>query len=119
MTPSVDTETRRRLKRRHAAERRFRFYGIAAIAIALGALVVLLGNIVVSGASAFITTEIKLTVRMDPAVIDPENTGKIEDWRQANYAVIVLRALQNIVPEATGRTDRIRLLRLASSGAND
>jgi phosphate transport system permease protein len=119
MTPSVDTETRRRLKRRHEAERRFRFYGIAAIAIALGALVVLLGNIVVSGASAFITTEIKLTVRMDPAVIDPENTGKIEDWRQANYAVIVLRALQNIVPEATGRTDRIRLLRLASSGAND
>ncbi len=119
MTPSVDTETRRRLKLRHAAERRFRFYSIAAIAIALGALVVLLGNIVVSGTSAFITTEIKLTVRMDPAVIDPENTGKIEDWRQANYAVIVLRALQNIVPEATGRTDRIRLLRLASSGAND
>ncbi len=119
MTPSVDTETRRRLKRRHAAERRFRFYSIAAIAIALGALVVLLGNIVVSGASAFITTEMKLTVRMDPAVIDPENTGKVEDWRQANYAVIVLKALQEIVPEATGRTDRIRLLRLASSGAND
>ncbi len=119
MTAALNPETKQRLKRRHAAERRFRFYGIAAIAVALGALIILLGNIVMGGASAFITTELRLTVQMDAAVIDPERTGKRDEWRQANYAVIVLKALQRIVPEATGRTDRIRLLRLASSGASD
>ena len=119
MTAALNPETKQRLKRRHAAERRFRFYGITAIAVALGALIILLGNIVMGGASAFITTELRLTVQMDAAVIDPERTGKRDEWRQANYAVIVLKALQRIVPEATGRTDRIRLLRLASSGAGD
>ena len=100
MTAALNPETKQRLKRRHAAERRFRFYGITAIAVALGALIILLGNIVMGGASAFITTELRLTVQMDAAVIDPERTGKRDEWRQANYAVIVLKAPAQLTPFA-------------------
>jgi phosphate transport system permease protein len=112
-------EARRRLKRRHRAERRFRWYGIAAISMALGALVVLVGTILRDGVSAFRTTEMRIEVFLDPARIDPDKTGKAEDWRQADYSAIVLGSLQKLIPEATGRTERIQLLKLASSGARD
>ncbi|MFT5538631.1 MAG: phosphate transport system permease protein [Alphaproteobacteria bacterium] len=114
-----DSVKAQRLKRRHRAEARFRLYGIVAVMLALTALVVLLGTIVRDGSSALVTSEMRLEVFMDPAVIDPEKSGKPDDWRQANYSVIVLKALQKIVPEATGRVDLLRLLKLASSGARD
>jgi phosphate transport system permease protein len=60
----------RRLKQRHAAERRFRLYGLLAIVVALGFLVVLLGRIGMQGASVFWTHSITVQVQLDPARID-------------------------------------------------
>lgn len=114
-----DAQVAQRLRRRHRAEKRFRLYGIMAIGLALSALVVLIGKIAHDGIPALITTEMRLEVFMDPAVIDPEKSGKPDDWRQANYNVIVQKGLGKVIPGATGRTDRLRLLRLASSGARD
>lgn len=59
------------LKRRYAAERRFRAFGIAAITIGLVFLVALFASIVSKGYTAFQQTRITLTVDFDPAVIAP------------------------------------------------
>ena len=66
------------LKARYARERRFRLYGIAAIAIAVGFLLLLLGRIVEQGHTAFYTHTVTLPVYMDPARIDrayPQGTN--------------------------------------------
>ena len=49
------SQLRKSLKRRHARERRFKFYGVLAIAIAIGFLALLLGRIIEQGHTAFWT----------------------------------------------------------------
>jgi len=61
----------RRLKQRHAAERRFRLYGVLAIVVAVAFLAILLGRIIEQGHSAFITHSITLDVAVDASRVDP------------------------------------------------
>ena len=61
-----------RTKARNAAEKRFRLYGVAAIAISLIALVVLLATILTGGAGAFRQTYLNIPVTLDAAVLDPK-----------------------------------------------
>ena len=49
-----------RLKKRHNAEKRFRFYGLASIFFALLFVLILVHNIFSKGSSAFMKTAIKL-----------------------------------------------------------
>ena len=65
---------RQSLKRRYAAERRFKFYGLAAVCLALAFLAIMLGNILANGYSAFVQTKIRLDVFLDESVIDPKGT---------------------------------------------
>ena len=58
------------LKRRHARERRFRAYGILAIAVAVSFLLLLLGRIIEQGHTAFYAHSTTVAVYMDPARID-------------------------------------------------
>ena len=66
---SVD-RLRAGLKRRHARENRFRTYGLLAIAISLGFLLLLLGRIIEQGHTAFYAHTVTVPVYMDPARID-------------------------------------------------
>ena len=61
-----------RTKARNAAEKRFRLYGVAAIAISMIALVVLLATILTGGAGAFRQTYLNIPVTLDAAVLDPK-----------------------------------------------
>ncbi|HYE45095.1 MAG TPA: phosphate ABC transporter permease PstA [Caulobacter sp.] len=70
MTDAPRDISERRLRRRHAAEARFRLYGQLAIVIALGFLVVLLARVVQQGYSVFWTHSITTSVYLDPARID-------------------------------------------------
>ncbi len=76
------------LKKRRAAEARFKAYGIAAISVALFFLVALLSTVFYNGASAFQQTSIRLTVDLKQDVIDPQGrntadavmTGNVFRW---------------------------------------
>ncbi|CAN5384972.1 phosphate ABC transporter permease PstA [soil metagenome] len=66
------------LKARYARERRFKLYGILAVSVAIGFLILLLARIVEQGHTAFYAHEITLPVYMDPARIDrayPQGTN--------------------------------------------
>jgi len=110
-------KTRSRLRRRHAAERRFKLYGIAAIAIALMVLVVLLASIVKDGSSAFLQSDIELEINFDPEVIDPEGSRDPAILSRANYTALVKHALERDFPDVTGRKEKRSLASLVSSGA--
>ena len=61
----------RRLRRRYAAERRFKAYGVVAIGLAMIALAWLLFSIVAQGYQAFVHTYIALDVSFEAQQLDP------------------------------------------------
>ncbi|MEP9372899.1 phosphate ABC transporter permease PstA [Mesorhizobium sp. KR1-2] len=61
------------LKRRYAAERRFRLYGILAVSVGIVFLAVMLVSIVSKGYTAFWQTTVTLPITFDQNIIDPEN----------------------------------------------
>ena len=107
-----------RLKRRYAAERRFRIYGIVAVLVAVGMLGALLVTIVGKGYSAFYRTDIRLAVTLDPAVIDPAGTKDPDAIMQADYTKLLRDGLRQLFPDVTSREDKRDLNSLISSGAD-
>ena len=81
------------LKKRYAAERRFRFYGMAAIGTAVFFVFLLFGSIVHNGWSAFLQTELGLTVHFDESVIDKSGTRDRMTLLTANYQKLARGAL--------------------------
>ncbi|HLT76703.1 MAG TPA: phosphate ABC transporter permease PstA [Ferrovibrio sp.] len=107
----------KRLKARYAAERRFRLIGLSAILFSLLALVLLLGNIVSNGFTAFRQTHIRLNVEFSAQHIAPAGTTDFNTIMQGNYGGIILAALQERFPEVQSRGERRRLQALISAGA--
>ncbi len=114
----TDSTAIARLGKRHRAERRFKYYGLAAIFSALAVLTVLLVTIVGTGYSAFVQTYVQLDIEFRADAIDPQGTRLESDLRQANYAVLVRDALVAHFPDVSGRRDRRALAGLISSGAD-
>ncbi len=105
------------LKRRQAAETRFRIYGFAAIVLGLASLSVLFVSIVGNGYTAFTQTYIKVPVYFDPAGIDPEGTRDPETLNTADYAGLVKASLREMFPAVTDRSERRDLYSIISTGA--
>ena len=99
------------IKRRHAADRRLRLYGIGAIGLAIGLLAVLLGSLILSGHSAFVQTMVPLEIYVDPDAVEPDNVGG------GNYRKLVRDAFQDLMPGELSRTKQRAYLDMLSSGA--
>ena len=67
------------LKRRRAADGRFRYYGLGAIFLALGALSILVWTIGSQALSAATYHVVSYDVTLDPAEIAPEGKSAPED----------------------------------------
>jgi phosphate transport system permease protein len=106
-----------RLRRRYAAERRFRLYGASAICLAILMLGILLVTIVGKGYSAVLQTQVALDVVLDPAEIDPAGTRDRATLANADYAKLIKNALYARFPDVTSRQDKRVLNDLVSSGA--
>jgi len=117
MVNSTTQKIRAGLKKRYAAERRFQFYGIAGISIAIAALVILFVSIGSKGYTAFVQTHIKLEVFFDPSKVDPTGERKTDVLSRADYAGVVKASLRARFPEVKSRKDKRRLYGLISSGA--
>ena len=105
------------LKRRYAAERRFRAIGLTAVALGLLFVSVLFVDIVSKGYTAFQQTYIELAIAFDPEVIDPEGRRDPEALQGADYAKLVRAALKAQFPEVTERADVRALSAIMSPGA--
>jgi len=108
----------RRVRRRLAAERRFRLYGLLAAGSAALFLVILLGTIVLQGVGAFREVQVRLDVVVDGAVIDPQGTRDPKVLQAADYGALVRESIRSLFPDATSRADRRDLGRILSSGAD-
>jgi phosphate transport system permease protein len=107
----------RSLKRRYAAERRFKAYGILAIAFAMGMLGLLFTTIVSKAIPAFTQTMINLEITLYPQDIDPKGTREHQDLSSANYRTVIRQAFYDLFPDVTSRRDRRELFDMISPGA--
>lgn len=116
-SPSIAEKVEAKLKRRRAAERRFRAAGLGAIAIAIGFLVILLGSIVAKGYPAFVQTEIRMQVHFSPEIVDPSGQRDPSALASADYAQLARQALiDQLGLQDPDRTTRRQLSALLSQG---
>ncbi len=109
MPPAVSVHTgeaaKKRMKKRHNAEKRLRAYGIIAISLAALALVALLYNVFARAVS--VRTEHYITVAAD--ISKDEN----------DFLKVVKTAAREAFPFASGRTQKREVYGLFSDGAAD
>lgn len=105
------------LGKRYAKEKRFRFYGLASIALSLLFLVLLLTDITVKGLPAFSSTYIKLDVQLDAPTLGVSTDATPEQLRMANYNTAVLNSLNTLLPGVTDRKEKKALKGLVSGDA--
>jgi phosphate transport system permease protein len=107
----------RRLRRRRAAEKRFRLYGLIAIFLAFGFLLLLLGSVVRGGYTAFVQPMIELEVDLKAETIDPAGTRDPRALLRADYQTLVKEALRDLFPEVMDRREKRKLYGLVTSDA--
>ena len=91
--------------------------GAAAVTLGVLFVVILFGDILSKGYSAFQQTEIQLPVYFDPAVIDPAGTRDPRALADADYQALVKTALRGLFPDLSGRRELRELYSLVSAGA--
>lgn len=91
-----------RTRRRYAAERRFRAYGLAAVGIGVASLVFLLWSVLDRGLPAFSQTFIRAEIHLDAAVLDPAGDRDPEALKKVltfAYAPLIAESLQDLAAE--------------------
>ena len=89
-------------RKRYAAERRFRLYGMMAIGVAITALVVLLVSVLGRGLPAFTQTVIRAEIFLDPEVLDPSGARDPAEIRKVltfSYAPLITASLTSVAEE--------------------
>ena len=108
-----------RIRRRYAAERRFRLYGVLAIGFAVFMLGFLAITVVAEGYSAFWQTRIAIDVNIAPDKVDPAGTRLPESLSTGDYQAVVRDSLRDLFSEATSRADRRALSDFLSNAAGE
>ena len=112
---SIRDAVEARLAKRHRAERRFQFYGLAAIALAVVFLGLLIGSILVQSVPAFTAHRLTLQVELDPALVDPRGDGGEASLRRGAYNTVIQNALRAQFPEVEDRAALRELFGLYSA----
>jgi phosphate transport system permease protein len=101
------------VRKRYAAERRFRAYGAIALGLTALFLAFLLVDTVSKGLPAFTEHTVRLDVTVDAAEVDTAKPAS------ADYEKMVREAFRALLPDAQGRAQRKAVNGLLSSGAAD
>ncbi|MEP2532501.1 phosphate ABC transporter permease PstA [Shimia sp.] len=107
MHPSIHVQDAH-TKRRNAAERRFKAYGVIAIAIGLAMLVTLLFTILSKGTGAFQQTFITMQVELLESKLDKAGDRDLEKIKKVTtfgYAPLIKSALENVAQANGIETD--------------
>ncbi|MGE0151865.1 MAG: phosphate ABC transporter permease PstA [Reyranellaceae bacterium] len=107
-----------RLRRRYAAERRFRLYGLGAVILGLFFLAVLFVSIVGAGYGAFTQSAIRLDVNFDKETIDPSGARDPDALAGADYTALARAALRQALGVGDDRQARRDANALLSNGAD-
>lgn len=104
------------MKGRRAAEKRFRVYGLISVLFGLLCLVVLFGDILSKGLSAFSQTVIRTDIVLDADYLGLDKNASADDIRGANFEGLIKKHFKETV-QPNGRKERRQLYGMISAGA--
>ncbi len=107
------------VRKRYAAETRFRWYGITAVSFAILFIALLFASILRTGLPAFWHHYLVIDIPVPADAIDPSGKRDPKELASADYFGLARDALRAKFPEVTDRRERNRLTQLLSSGAGD
>jgi len=114
-TRSIRDAVEARLAKRHRAEKRFQFYGLGAIALAVGFLALLLVSIIAQSVTAFSAHRLILPVTLEAELVDPAGDLSEASLRRGRYNTVIQDALRAQFPGVEDRTALRELLGLYSA----
>ena len=106
---------KRTLARRYAAEKRFRFYGVFAIAASLAFLAILLTSIFIKGWPAFTHAYVNIDIALDQELLGVSDNPTDKELRGANFGGILKKSLRERFPDVEKRKEKKQLYALLSS----
>ncbi len=115
--PGVKELVARGIGRRYRNERLFKAAGLGALMVGLGFLAFFFYTLVANGYTALQQTRILLDVKLDAAVIDPDNTRDPAVRATADYQRLVRDAMSALFPDVRARAELRDLFALVSPGA--
>jgi phosphate transport system permease protein len=98
-----------RRRKRYAADRRLRLYGIAAISIAIALLATLITTLAIGGYTAFVQTHIRVDFPISREYVDPADPAK------GNYRAVVRDALLGLFPQVQAPGEQRALSQILTS----
>ena len=116
---TTSDDAKRRIRRRYAAEGRFKAYGLISLAITALFLVVLIVDIVRNGLPAMTQHSLALDVAVPADLVEPAKRTDTLAIRGADYFPVTRDALQKVIPGIESRGAERTLARLLSTGAPD
>jgi len=118
---TVNTEQDRALrraaniKRRNAAESRFRWYGRLSIGFGIACVLFLFTDIVGKGMGAFTQTYINMEITFDSDMLGLDTNSSEQEIRNASFGSFTKKTLRKKFPDVTSRKDKRDLYSLVSS----
>ncbi|MEM7210098.1 MAG: phosphate ABC transporter permease PstA [Pseudomonadota bacterium] len=113
----ISETAKARLKKRYRAEKRFRFFGIAAICCGALALLTLLTTVFSSGTSAFFRTELSVDVEMSSESLGIDLPLTEEALQSGKYKKALRTSFYAQFPGVSQRRDKRALAKMLSAGA--
>jgi phosphate transport system permease protein len=107
----------RSLARRYRAEKRFRYYGVAAIFFGLMCVALLFTDIISKGYKAFFQSYIQLEVTYDADVLGITDVSDPQQMVLADFQGLIKQGLRQRFEDVSGRRAKRDLYGLVSSGA--
>ena len=107
----------RSLTRRYASEKRFRLYGIGALAIGILFLGFLLLNTLGNAYTAIQQTYLALDIDLTEKSVGISVPATDQDIKSINYNGLVKSTMASLFPDVSGRRDKRALYGLVSNGA--
>ena len=102
-----------RLKKRHNSEKRFKFYGLLSVSLALIFVLILIQNIASKGSSAFSRTTISVDISFDSKLLEIDGPITKKSIENAEFYDLSVESLLKIYPSKDSKEER-QVLRLFS-----
>ncbi|MGH1540898.1 MAG: phosphate ABC transporter permease PstA [Arenicella sp.] len=113
---NVDIEKRRaNIRKRYRAEKRFKAFGVAAVAFGMLCLIVLFTDIISKGMGAFRQTYIQLEMKYDAEYLSIGDISDAQQIRDANFGGLVKKNLRGLFPELKSRKEKKAIYGLITS----
>lgn len=117
-TLTTAQKVERSLKKRYAAERRFKAFGIASVGVGILALLILFTEIIGKGSGAFTQTYVQLEVQFDADVLGIYDATDPQQLAVGDYNAVIRKALLKRFDGVKSRNERRALYSLVSIGAS-